>query len=117
MTSWEVEHTDEFAAWFAELAEEEAEQIAHAIDHLAQVGPTCPRPLVDRIKGSRHHNMKELRVSTGACKYRILFIFTSNRKALLLVGGDKSGNWTRWYSDNIPYADDLYDEYLKESGR
>jgi hypothetical protein len=38
--------------------------MAAPIDLVEQHGPTLGRPVVDSIKGSRHHNMKELR-STG----------------------------------------------------
>jgi hypothetical protein len=117
VTHWEVEHTDQFGAWYAALPDDDAAEIAHVIDQLAQDGPTLPRPLVDRVKGSRHHNMKELRVSTAGCDYRILFAFDPNRTAFLLVGGDKTGQWTRWYDKNVPYADDLYDEHLRELDR
>ena len=36
------------------------------------------------------------------------------RQAILLPGGDKSGQWKAWYRWAIPAADDLYDEYLDE---
>jgi len=80
-------------------------------DKLEEVGPTFGRPVVDRIKASRHHNMKELRSIGG--NVRIIFTFDPERKAILLIGGDKAGQWKRWYSENIPRADDLYDEHLE----
>jgi hypothetical protein len=55
--------------------------------------------------------MKELRSSGGYV--RILFAFDPERKAILLIGGDKAGRWKRWYSENMPGADDLYDEHLE----
>lgn len=117
VTNWEVEHTEQFGEWYGALTDDDAEEISHVIDHLAQEGPVLGRPLVDRVEGSRHHNMKELRVSTKECDYRILFIFDPNRVAYLLIGGDKTGQWKRWYEKNIPYADNLYDERLRELGR
>ncbi|MDX3002502.1 hypothetical protein PWY87_12525 [Kribbella solani] len=33
---------------------------------------------------------------------------------MLLIGGDKVGQWETWYRRNIPIADDLYDEWLDE---
>jgi hypothetical protein len=81
---------------------------------LATVGPTLGRPMVDRIKGSRHHNMKELRPSShGGSEIRLLFAFDPRRCALFLVAGDKAGDWRRWYQRNIPIADDRYDTHLK----
>ncbi len=117
MTDWEVEHTDQFGDWYLALPGDDADEIGHGIDQLAEDGPTLGRPLVDRVEGSRHHNMKELRISTANCDYRILFAFDPNRVAFLLIGGDKTGQWSRWYDKNIPYADDLYDEHLRELDR
>ena len=48
---------------------------------------------------------------------RILFAFDPRRIAILLIGGDKSGSWNRWYQEFVPIADDLYDEHLTEVGR
>lgn len=79
-----------------------------AIDRLADDGPSLGRPLVDTIKGSRHNNMKELRART----VRILFVFDPRRQAVLLVAGDKRGEWSRWYRKAVPLADDRYDEWL-----
>jgi len=70
---------------------------------------------VDRIKGSTLHNLKELRPgSAGTTEIRILFIFDPDRNAVLLVAGDKAGQWTTWYRQAIPLAEDRYATYLKE---
>jgi hypothetical protein len=67
---------------------------------------------VDRIEGSRHPNMKELRPgSTGRTEVRVLFAFDRRRRAILLVGGDKSKDWKGWYRANIPIADDRFEEH------
>ena len=90
-----------------------ADLVEEAIDALAQRGPLAGRPLVDRIKGSRYHNMKELRPgSTGRSEIRILFIFDPCRQAVLLVAGDKSGNWSTWYDKSIPLAEERYAAHL-----
>lgn len=79
---------------------------------LRDEGPSLGRPLVDRIEGSRHANMKELRPgSTGRTEVRVLFAFDKVRKAILLVGGDKSEDWKGWYRLNIPIADQRFDEH------
>ena len=71
------------------------------------------RPLVDSVKGSRHKNMKELRPgSQGRSELRVLFAFDPSRHAVLLVAGDKTGAWERWYRFHVPVADDLYDRHL-----
>jgi hypothetical protein len=69
--------------------------------------------MVDRVKGSDYHNMKELRpASTGRSEIRILFAFDPRRHAILLVAGDKAGDWERWYDTNIPVADKRYAEHV-----
>jgi hypothetical protein len=73
------------------------------------------RPLVSSIANSSVHNLKELRPgSTGRTEVRILFAFDPWRSAILLTGGDKSGDWQGWYRRAIPHAEQLYEEYLKE---
>jgi hypothetical protein len=89
--------------------------VAAAIDVLADVGPTLGRPLVDRIKGSTVHNLKELRPgSTGGSEVRVLFVFDPLRQAVLLVAGDKSGSWKTWYPTAIADAETRYGDYLHD---
>jgi hypothetical protein len=111
--SWEVELTDQTLNWLLnELDDEGRRQIVPAIDELEARGPDLGRPFVDRIKSSTHHNMKELRSLGG--NVRILFAFDPERKAILLIGGDKTGQWRAWYERNVPIADDLYDQLIEE---
>lgn len=76
---WEVELVTQVEAWYLDLGQSDpgtAALVEQAIDRLAEDGPMLGRPLVDRIKRSKHHNMKELRpASTGASEVRILFVF------------------------------------------
>jgi hypothetical protein len=109
--SWEVEYTDEFEVWWNGLDEDEQEAIVAAVEVLGRRGPTLGRPLVDTIQHSRHQNMKELRPLGG--NIRILFAFDPRRVAILLIGGDKSGQWSAWYERMIPAADRLYDDHLE----
>jgi hypothetical protein len=86
-----------------------------AVELLGEHGPQLGRPLVDTVVGSRHKNMKELRPgSSGRSELRILFAFDPRRKAILLVAGDKAGNWNKWYRANILIADDRFDDHLKK---
>jgi hypothetical protein len=116
--SWQILLVEEVVDWFVDLTKNDpgtADLVEDAVDRLAVEGPALGRPLVDRIKGSRHHNMKELRPgSTGSSEVRILFAFDPVRRAVLLVAGDKSGNWRGWYDTAIPLADDRYDVHLAE---
>lgn len=113
---WAVQLHDDVDRWFTDLCRSNprcADLVEQAIDVLAKNGPTLGRPLVDRIKGSSCHNMKELRpASSGTSEIRILFVFDPKRRAILLVAGDKSGEWKRWYETNIPIAETRYAEHL-----
>lgn len=104
--------TPEFHRWLKTLSPEKANRVAAALDALQTGGTTMGRPLVDRIKGSRLHNMKELR--TGSI--RALFVF-EQRKPLMLVGGDKRGAWNDWYKQAVPEAERLYNKYRADNGK
>lgn len=112
---WEVEYTDEFGEWWEQLSKREQEFLVAAVNKLQDLGPALPRPLADRVKGSRHHNMKELR--PPASNIRVLFAFDPRRQAILLIGGDKTDRWEEWYVEMIPVADELYDTHLEELRR
>lgn len=116
--AWDVYVTDDVKQWARDLKETDPasyEQVGAAIDVLAETGPDLGRPLVDRVKGSSVHNLKELRPgSTARSEIRILFVFDPWRSAILLVAGDKSGNWDKWYRSAIPHAEGLLVRYLKE---
>lgn len=56
--------------------------------------------------------MKELRPRGG--NIRILFAFDPTRTGVVLVAGDKTNNWDKWYRVNVPIADDLFGEHLEE---
>ena len=113
MSSWEILTVAEFDIWFETLSDHEQEAITAAVRVLAATGPMLGRPLVDRIAGSRYHNLKELR-PLGRTHIRILFIFDPRRAAVLLLGGDKQGHWKRWYLRSIPEAETRYARYLLE---
>jgi hypothetical protein len=84
----------------------------------ARPSACCSKPgrtWAARIHHSRLSNLKELRPgSAGRSEIRILYIFDPRRKAVLLVAGDKSGNWEAWYRQAIPLAEQCYEDYLKQ---
>ena len=82
---------------------------------LGVVGPELGRPQVGKLQGSKHSNMKELRFDADRGKWRVAFAFDPERKAVLLVAGDKAGvDQKRFYKSLIATADKRYDQHLKE---
>lgn len=111
---WVVATSTDFDRWFAELGEEEQEEIAAKVELLEMLGPSLPRPHADTLKGSRHANMKELRGKTSRSVLRVAFAFDPNRRAILLIGGDKSGvSQSRFYKALIDRADQIYERHLQ----
>ena len=108
---WEIKRTEELAKWTKTLDDDAREAILKNIIILKEIGPNLGRPYVDTLKQSRHKNMKELRIQNKKRLFRILFIFDPDRKAVLLIGGDKYGD-KRFYEKIIPIADNLFDKYL-----
>jgi hypothetical protein len=111
---WEIELTPQAERWYTGLGSRDAERVAAALDQLERRGPELGRPFVDSIKGSRHHNMKELRSVGG--NLRALFAFDPRRHAVVLLGGDKTNDWKGWYARSIPRADRLYTQHLRDIG-
>jgi hypothetical protein len=109
-----VNATDVFAEWYSTLTEPEQDEIVAIVELLAEHGPELDRPYADRVKGSTIHNMKELRPRGIAKHVRVLFVFDPRREAILLVGGDKSGQWAAWYVTAIPLAERLYADSLDD---
>lgn len=111
---WSVD-IELIASWLSLLDIESREQVVAAIELLQERGPQLGRPLVDTVTASRHKNMKKLRPgSSGSSELRILFAFDPKREAIMLLAGDKAGNWKRWYRQNIPVADALFDKHLRK---
>jgi len=110
---WPVEYTDEFGAWWDTLDATEQVSVDAHVRQLERRGPNLPFPYSSGISGSRHSHMRELRVQSGGKPLRILYAFDPRRAAILLIGGDKTGD-ARFYERMIPLADRLYDEHLAE---
>lgn len=107
---WDVYVVDEVLEWIDDLDAPTHARVVQAIDALAEGGPGLGRPLVDTIIGSRIQNLKELRPGT----VRILFVFDPWRSSVLLVAGDKAGQWNTWYQRAIPLAEQRYEIYVKQ---
>ena len=111
--SWNVEYTDQFGEWWDQLSEAEQESIAASVQLLEELCPHLSFPHSSGAKGSRHSHLRELRTQHEGRPYRTLYAFDPRRSAILLIGGDKTGD-DRWYETNVPLADRIYEEHLDE---
>jgi hypothetical protein len=109
---WDVEYTDELGEWWGDLTEAEQESIDSSVRLLEEKGPNLGFPHSSGIEGAKHPHMRELRVQHEGRQYRILYAFDPRRSAILLLGGDKTGD-DRWYDVQVPIADKLYDTHIE----
>ncbi len=111
--AWEVEYTDEFDDWWVKLTEKEQNDVVSVVNLLAERGTNLSFPYSSGIVGSKHSQMRELRIQTSVRPLRVFYAFDPRRTAILLIGGDKTGD-SRFYEKYIPIADKLYDIYIEE---
>lgn len=112
---WTVAVAPEFEPELAALPAEVRIELLAQARVIERFGPTAGRPRVDTLKGSKHANMKELRFDAADGVWRVAFAFDPERKAILLVAGDKSGKSERaFYRRLIATADRRYDAHLGE---
>jgi hypothetical protein len=88
---WQVEYTNEFGAWWDGLDDDVSKRVGAAVDLLATHGPELRFPHSSGINGSRHAHMRELRIQSAGRPLRVFYAFDPRRTAILLVGGDKTG--------------------------
>jgi hypothetical protein len=111
--TWEVLFHEEFDPEFGGLPEDVQDELLANAKLLEQFGPQLGRPHVDTLEGSRHSNMKELRFDAAGGVWRAAFAFDSNRRAILLACGDKSGSSEkRFYRRLITKADIRFEAHL-----
>ncbi len=108
----EVVTTDEFRDWFLTLDDGDAAAVDRYVSLLEDKGVALPFPYCSEIKGSRFA-LRELRVQSAGRPLRVLYAFDPLRQAVLILGGDKTGD-PRWYDVAVPRADRLFEQYLAE---
>jgi len=109
--TWDVEITDEFGAWFRGLSDPDQDAIDFVVDQLIERGPQLRFPYSSGLAGSKHAHMRELRIQSEGRPVRIFYAFDPRQSAILLIGGDKTGD-DRFYDRLIPVADNLYDSMM-----
>ncbi|MDP1730357.1 MAG: type II toxin-antitoxin system RelE/ParE family toxin [Devosia sp.] len=114
MDEWDVRFHPDFVPEFRDLDDEVKVAVGEVFDELRDKGPFLGRPEVDTLNGSRHRNMKEIRVDAANGVWRFAFAFDAEQRAIVLCGGDKSGLISdRFYKRLIERADARFDEWLK----
>ena len=113
--AWQVEFENAFEAEFLAFEQEVQDALLAVAKLLVDYGPQLGRPYADTLKGSKHANMKELRFEVADGEWRAAFAFDPQRKAVLLVAGDKSGgSQKRFYKQLIATADRRFSAHLEK---
>ncbi len=113
MKEWAIIYRSRHSLWFNKCGEPLQNEILAHLEVLKIMGPSLGRPRVDHMKGSKHQNMKELRIQYKGDSVRILFAFDPARQAVLCLGGVKTGD-KDWYRRNLPLADQEFPSHLEE---
>ena len=112
--TWEILVHESFEDELRDYDRRVRNELFSAARLLALHGPQLGRPHVDTLKGSKHANMKELRFEAADGEWRAAFAFDPDRKAILLVAGDKSGTGEKlFYKRMIAKADLRFSEHLE----
>ena len=111
---WDVVTVEVFDSWFLSLSEPEQTDVLAYVKLLEVEGPNLGRPYVDSLADVKQvKNLKELRVQHQGKPYRVFFAFDPKRQAVLLCGGDKTGD-KRFYKRMIPVAEREFIKHLSE---
>lgn len=110
---WTVLEHPDFLKEREGLDEAVSDKLDEVMLVLAEIGPQLGRPLVDTLKGSKHKNMKEIRIAVKGA-WRFAFAFDEDRQAVVLCGWNKEGKSERkFYKELIATADGRFDEWLE----
>jgi len=108
----EVIGTDEFGEWYRSLSLQEEAEVANAVGKLELLGLALGEPHASAVKGASF-GLRELRCRSGKSPLRVFYAYDPRRDAVLIIGGDKSGD-ARFYDRMIPKAEAIWTQYLAE---
>lgn len=111
----EVIALDEFAVWYSDLDDAASDDVDAAVDLLAAVGVRLGFPRSSAIEGTSFA-LRELRIQSNGRPLRTFYAFDPRRQAVLILGGDKSGD-DRFYPTIIARSERLWKEYLDETAQ
>jgi hypothetical protein len=113
--AWTVLFHSDFEPEFDALPATVQDELYAEAGFLEIFGPSCGRPHVDTLKGSKYANMKELRFEAMDGEWRVAFAFDPKRRAILLTAGDKTGgSEKKFYKRLIAIADARYERHLAQ---
>lgn len=107
----EVIGTEVFETWYLDLDKADSEAVDRVVGLLEVKGTSLGMPYSSGIQGSQYP-LRELRVQSRGHPLRVFYVFDPRRQAVLLLGGDKTGQ-SRFYETFVPKAEALFEEYLK----
>ncbi len=105
--------TDEFNAWYQTLTEADQDRVAFTVGLLEQRGVALPFPYSSAIHGA-DFALRELRTQSAGAPLRTFYAFDPRRNAVLLIGGDKTGD-AHFYTTMVPLAGGIWQQYLRET--
>ena len=108
----DVVATDEFVEWYQALSDQDGDSVTHAVGLLEAFGLALGHPQTSAINGTKYA-IRELRIQSQGRPIRVFYAFDRVRQAVLIIGGDKTGN-NRFYATFIPIAERIWEEYLAE---
>lgn len=108
----EINVTGDFEQWWDGLTEGQQDDVAVAVELLEREGVALGFPRSSAIRGASFP-LRELRIQSGGHALRVFYAFDPWRDAVLLIGGDKTGD-DRFYVTYIPLSEQIWSEYLKE---
>ena len=111
--AWEIESSGEYLEWWMYLSLAQQKSIDRILQQLVMHGPHLPSRYSKKVISSRHGRMRELRVQSGGRPLRVFYAFDPRQVAILLIGGDKTGN-DRFYMESVHIADRIYDRHLDD---
>ncbi|CAI1114357.1 type II toxin-antitoxin system RelE/ParE family toxin [Serratia liquefaciens] len=109
---WQIVTVERFDSWFLSLNNDQQKSVLVGIFKLQEFGPLLARPHADTLNHKNQiQHLKELRIQHRGRPFRIFFAFDPQRQAVLLCGGDKTGN-KRFYQQMLPIAVREFSHYL-----
>ena len=101
-----------FEVWYRDFDDVDAEQVTVVVDLLEARGTSLRYPHSSAIKNSKAA-LRELRIQSKGRRLRVFYRFDPKRQAVLILGGDKTGN-DSFFLEFIRQAEKLWDDYLNE---